>query len=216
MDNEKQFTITENGVLIECISDSTEITIPKEVTSIEEGAFEECEKLTSVIIPGTVKTIGAYSFFCLTQLKSVKLGEGVTSIENFVFHSCDKISKVEIPSSVTFIGASAFSLPTIIHMPKGNEICYEQDGCILGNRGQALIRICEDVEELTVPSSVISLEPYAFAGCEKLESITISSNVISIEDNAFENCTNLKSVIVSNSSTKINKYAFYGCRILQK
>ena len=85
MDNEKQFTITENGVLIECISDSTEITIPKEVTSIEEGAFEECEKLTSVIIPGTVKTIGAYSFFCLTQLKSVKLGEGVTSIENFVF-----------------------------------------------------------------------------------------------------------------------------------
>ena len=208
MDNEKQFTITENGVLIECISDSTEITIPKEVTSIEEGAFEECEKLTSVIIPGTVKTIGAYSFFCLTQLKSVKLGEGVTSIENFVFHSCNKISKVEIPSSVTFIGASAFSLPTIIHMPKGNEICYEQDGCILGNRGQALIRICEDVEELTVPSSVISLEPYAFAGCEKLKKVILPKNLESIGNSAFLACTNLKSISIPETVTFIDEEAF--------
>lgn len=49
----------------------TSVIIPKNVTSIGEGAFGYCEALTSATIPNSVKSIGSYAFGNCPKLTSI-------------------------------------------------------------------------------------------------------------------------------------------------
>ncbi len=64
--------------------------------------------ITSVTIPDSVTTIGAYAFYGCTALTSVTLGSGVTGIGNYAFRDCTGLTAVAIPDSVTTIGSHAF------------------------------------------------------------------------------------------------------------
>ena len=107
----------------------TDITIPDSVTSIEEGAFSDCD-LTSVTIPSSVTSIGAdafkntditeiiipssvismsNAFHNCTNLSRVTILEGATNIDELAFTGCTGLTEITIPNSVTSIGANAFS-----------------------------------------------------------------------------------------------------------
>ena len=78
------------------------------VTSIEENAFNNCNGMTSIIIPNSVMTIGKYAFFACRGLDSVNIPYGVTYIGDNAFSCCDNITNISIPNSVTYIGEYAF------------------------------------------------------------------------------------------------------------
>ncbi|MCQ2613758.1 MAG: leucine-rich repeat domain-containing protein [Treponemataceae bacterium] len=108
-----------------CISD---VTIPKNVVSIGEGAFQQYSytyaKLSSVAfaegsklesigdsafagsaiesmtLPDSLKTIGISAFEDCEGLKSVKIPDSVESIGHFAFKYCTSLTSVEIPGSV--------------------------------------------------------------------------------------------------------------------
>jgi hypothetical protein len=84
-------------------------TIPASVTSIGDGAFEDCSSLTSVTMPDSVTSIGQDAFGGCTSLTSIIIGNGVTSIGNGAFEYCPSLTSVTIPYSVTSIGSSAFA-----------------------------------------------------------------------------------------------------------
>ena len=52
---------------------------------------------------------------------------------------------------------------------------------------------------------------YAFAGCTGIEDISIPSDVLSIGNHAFDGCSALSSVIVWDNDTAIGKDAFANC-----
>lgn len=83
-----------------------EINLPSTLTSIPEYAFEYTG-LTSVTIPGNIKSIGNKAFWRCDNLKNLTIGEGVTSIGEEAFAGCEIIS-LTIPKSVTNIGRYAF------------------------------------------------------------------------------------------------------------
>ena len=87
----------------------TSVVIPDSVTSIGNFAFYSCGSLTSVTIPDSVTRIGYSAFFCCSSLTSVIIGDGVISIDNFAFYSCDSLTSVRIGDSVTTIGEDAFA-----------------------------------------------------------------------------------------------------------
>ena len=62
--------------------------------------------MTSLEIPGSIKTVGASAFF-FSQLTNVTLNEGLERIENSAF-SQSHVAQVAIPASVTYIGKNAF------------------------------------------------------------------------------------------------------------
>jgi uncharacterized repeat protein (TIGR02543 family) len=100
-------------------------TVPSSVTSIAEssftsdgngggggagsGAFEGCSKLTSIIIPSSVTTVGNDVFAYCTSLVSVTIPASVTSIGAAAFCGCSSLLGVTIPASVTSIVMSAFN-----------------------------------------------------------------------------------------------------------
>jgi len=91
----------------ECFRYSTvsQLTLPAGLANLGVGAFEGCQKLKTITIPGSVKTVSDSAFWG-SGLESVTLEDGITTIEKEAFLSCG-LTKVTIPSSVTSIGEHA-------------------------------------------------------------------------------------------------------------
>ena len=85
-----------------------DIVIPRGVTSIANGAFENRSGLMSVTIPPGVTNIGMRAYENCKGLTSVVIPESVTSIGKWAFLDCSGLTSVTIPSSVTNIGNGAF------------------------------------------------------------------------------------------------------------
>jgi PKD repeat protein len=89
------------------------VTIPSTVnglpvTGIENGAFDNCQNVTSVTIPGSISQIAPWAFIDCTSLTNVTIANGVTSIGGFAFGNCTNLTSVIIPGTVTSIGEYAF------------------------------------------------------------------------------------------------------------
>ena len=83
--------------------------IPNDVKIIGEGAFEDCDNLTSVTIPNSVTTIASRAFFECENLKDISLPENITEIGSSAFDSCDSFSEFTFPKSIIKIGGAIFA-----------------------------------------------------------------------------------------------------------
>ena len=83
-------------------------TIPNNVTSIGDGAFEDCSSLTSIEIPNSVTSIGSSAFDGCTGLTSVTIPNSVTSIASETFYNTN-LRSVTIGTGVLSISYNAFS-----------------------------------------------------------------------------------------------------------
>ena len=86
----------------------TDLIIPNSVTSIGTYAFYGCRGLTSVTIPNSVTSIRAYAFYGCSGLTSVTIPNSVTSIGTGAFEGCSGLTSVTIGNSVKSIGGYAF------------------------------------------------------------------------------------------------------------
>jgi hypothetical protein len=108
-------------------------TIPNSVTSISEGAFNNCSNLTTINIPNSVTNIGCQAFdgtswydnqpdglvyagLVAYEYKGTKpegttitLKEGTKGIADYAFSNYSSLTTINIPNSVTYIGEGAFS-----------------------------------------------------------------------------------------------------------
>ena len=116
------FTLADNGrayIVSGYTGEDTEVTIPskhegKKVTAIGVNAFRDCEKITSVTVPSTVKTIGRAAFSGCESLKEVTIPSSVTSIGEEAFKECRDLLSVTLPKSVETVGANAFQTCTLL------------------------------------------------------------------------------------------------------
>lgn len=82
------------------------IEIPNSVTKLGK-AFNKCENLQSVSIPGSVATIQEGTFNGCGKLSNVEIGEGVKNIGNGAFNGCNSIESIVLPSTIQNIGEGA-------------------------------------------------------------------------------------------------------------
>ncbi len=108
-----QYDVLENMVIITgATKEEVDVKIPssiegKQVCQIKDNAFSNNNVIQSVVIPGTVKVIGAYAFSACNKLKRVNLEEGVETIEDWAFIS-SPIESIELPKTIRNIGTNAF------------------------------------------------------------------------------------------------------------
>jgi hypothetical protein len=77
------------------------------VTTINDGAFQNCTGLMNVTIGNSVTTIGNSAFWGCTSLTSITIGNSVTTIGQMAF-ALTGLTSIIIPASVTSIGLGAF------------------------------------------------------------------------------------------------------------
>ena len=166
------------------------VTIPSSVTSILTGGFNSTRNLTSITIPSSVTSIGSNAFRGATSLTSINIPSGVTSIGIFALIDMTALTSITVDSdNLTFSAAGGVlfnKLQTqLLQYPKGKT-------------GSTYV----------IPSSVTSINAYAFYGTQSLTTITIPSSLTSIDDNAFFNASGLTSMIIPSGVTSIGLFAF--------
>ena len=70
---------------------------------IEEWAFDECNKITSIKLPSTIKFLGSSCFYGV-PITQLELPEGIEELESGCFRGT-KIEELYIPKSVKKIGS---------------------------------------------------------------------------------------------------------------
>ena len=181
----------------------TSVTIPNSVTSIGSSAFEDCSSLTSVTIGESVTSIGKKAFAYCSGLTSVTLGNSVTSIGNSAFSGCSGLTSITIPNSVTSIGDDAFrncSGLTSITIPNS-----------VTSIGSSAFAYCSGLTSFTIPDSVESVSNATFYECSSLSSVTLGHGVTNIGYNAFRYCSSLTSITIGKKVKSIGNYVFAGC-----
>ena len=86
----------------------------KGVTSISDGAFGGCVKLSRITIPSTVTSIGEGAFSNCKRLQNIKSTNGEYSLPNIevinerTFFGCEALNKLRLPDTLTLIKNYAF------------------------------------------------------------------------------------------------------------
>ena len=112
----------------------------------------------------------------------------------------------EFPALTTSIGAHAFERSGI------GEILFSASN--VTNIAHHAFRYCSLLTNVTLPGSLQTLAPFAFAG-SGLKKAQILDGLTAIPNQAFEQCVDLTSVILASSITNIGHRTFAECYNLQ-
>lgn len=75
---------------------------------VDDRCFEDCDVLTEVFLPTTVKHIGTAAFADCDSLRAIDLPSALITIGGEAFKGCDSLEAVHVPDSVNFIATDAF------------------------------------------------------------------------------------------------------------
>jgi hypothetical protein len=155
-----------------------DITIPDNVTSIDENAFSGRTKLGAITIPDSVTSIGDNAFKN-SSITSIHLGSGLSNFFSQTFIGCYDLKTITISDANTSFTA--------------------ENNCLL-NTDKSVILGCGGS---SIPTDAVSIEQYAFNGTS-IETLTIPSGLTSIKINAFTDCSSLASINVDASNSTYN------------
>mgnify|MGYP005625254805 CR=1 FL=1 len=175
----------------------TEYTIPSSVTIISDNAFKLATRLTSVTLSNGVTHIDDSAFSWMSNLSTINIPTTVTHIGENVYYKTDLVETLTIPSSVTHIGNLRFG-GTTINVVGGNTVYSSQNGVLFDKQKTRLILYPpqKTTVNYTIPTSVESIEPYAFRNAIHLEEVHIPESVLSVGDSIFLEANNLKRITV--------------------
>lgn len=199
----------------------TEVVLPNGLQSIGANAFDGCATLSTINIPTTVETIGAEAFAGCVALNEIEIASSVTNLGARAFKNCTALETVTIPAALLALGDNLFmgctSLTEII-VVAGNTEYRSVDGVLFTNDMKKLIKYPEAKvgESYTIPAGVEEIADNAFNNAKNLTNITIPASLKTIGANAFVGCSNLSAVIFDGTSglITIKDKAFSGCSTL--
>lgn len=234
------------------------VSLPNSVTFVNAWAFAGADNITSPIyinngsilcyvprsvsdftIPETVTTINGNAFGGNNNLKAVKIPDSVTTIDGYAFWYCMNLRTIIIPSSVISVGDKAFggtSIQSPILINNSTVLCYVPSSFTSYSIPDTVTQICggafyncKNLNNVTIPSSVIYIGPEAFSGTiidhpilinnstvlcyvpASYSSYTIPKTVTEINGGAFEGCGALTNIVIPEGITYIGAWAFIGC-----
>lgn len=186
------------------------VTFGPNVRSVGPGAFSYCQHLTaaifnegleyigdgafanspivSVILPDTLRELGAYSFDCLAG----------------GYYNNGRCQELKIAASNPYMKADGDALYTIADGKKTLQALYNAKfrQYIYDNRQKPL--------EYVVQEGTTHIGTAAFGHCMSIGKVILPEGLISIGENAFEDCQNLKDLEIPDSVEVIGENAFKG------
>ena len=208
--------------------------IVSDLNSYSHGAFEGCDKLTSIVIPKGVTYISSCLFVGCTSLKSITIPDGVTSIGWSAFVGCTDLVSITFPASITYIASSAFySCPSLKDVYYSGSL-EQWKNIQIGSGNTELLKAAVHVSS-TVQYVISGGLRYALIADDKTAIVIESENtdteelfipanikvddaeykVITIGSNAFEGMNKLVTVKIEEGITRIENNAFYNCGSLE-
>ena len=218
----------------------TAVYFPDTIQTIGSGCFSGCTSLKSVRLPEKLQTLEANTFFGCTSLTTILFNEDLTTIGDGAFASCTALEAVTLPPNLETLGAADSgkgvfngdtALKTVHYTPslKTTVSYWYGKGTFSGCTSLKRIEFPEGtetiapfflkdavyLEEVILPSTLISIGEGAFWGDTSLPGISFPESLETIGNKAFNTCTALTEITLSPNITLIDSYAFGGCEKLK-
>ena len=193
----------------------SDLVIPEGVTSIGSMAFFGCMGLKSVTLPSTLNSIENFAFSYCTGIKSITIPDGVTTIGINAFSNCAGLQSITIPAGVTSIRQGAFlgctSLSDIYFMGT-----LAQWTAVSKGKDWNEDCPCGDNVHIaytyTVDDGKATLTAYDGPGGNVVIPSTLDGYpVTAIGNEAFKDKTNITAVTIPEGVKSIGVIAFFGC-----
>ena len=193
--------------LVKYIANTTNVTIPTSVTSIEDNAFNDCTKLTNLTISRHVVSISAQAFKNCPNLAVFTVDS-----KNSLFKT-DKNKSCLLSGPTLVLGGKNTTIP--------NSVEYIGEYAFCGRKG---------IKTITIPDDTV-IHSYAFYDCKDLTSVIYNYNIYDykdyivavVDDYAFSNCPNLQTFSFKGYSVEqrtdekgvyVGSHAFENCKKL--
>lgn len=224
-------TVTEIGdqAFYHSTKSPTSIVLPNTITKIGNLAFYNCNNLTNITIPNSVKELDGAPFTGLSNINvTIASNHPYFTISDNIIYNKNKTKVIEclakktghvtLPNTVATIGKSAFCRANITSITLPSTLKTLEDGAFRESK----------LTGITIPKSVTTIEQgafyytsnlktctieegctaslldYVFVGCSSLQEIEIPNTIRTINDNAFNNT---KTVIIGKTGTTAQSYA---------
>ncbi len=197
------------------------IDLPQKLTTIGADVFCKCTALTEIDIPDSVTSIGNEAFNECSALERVHLPASLRELGNFAFSACVRLSAIALPASLETLGDAAFMGCTSLcdlSVAKKNSWFVVSDGVLYSHNKNTLLCYPSGLTatSFTVPKTVTTVAPYAFAVNHTLTDVTLSETMTELGDRAFEYVTEMKEITLPKSVGTLGAGVFAFCSSLQK
>lgn len=185
------------------------IVIPKNITYINELAFNGCTSLTTIFYKGDEE-----------EFKKIKNVEKVFKDKDIYFYSEDKPlgfknywhydsnTNRECKWANNTENINVKNKNEVLQIPQTVSIIKDR---MLFNLKRKVDDIDDSIKKVVIPSTVTEILSNAFENCSSLQSVVIPDSVTKIDSNAFLNCTSLQSIKIGKNVSYIAPKAFDNC-----
>ena len=133
---------------------------------VESAIFRNTTALKSIVLPDSVKVIGA-NLFENSGIESIQLSASLTAISEYAFTGCKNLKSLVVPDSVVAIYDYAFyDCAALTDVALGSKV---------ESLGTAIFVNCTSLESLSIPASVKSIAGNIFINCPALANIAFDS-----------------------------------------
>lgn len=143
----------------------TTLSLPQneQFVDLRTALCRGCVRLTTVVIPNSVKRIGSGAFMDCAALQTLTVPDSVEEIYDEAFKNCHALRQLQLSNDYQF--------QTI---PAG--LCWG----------------CHALESITLTLNMYMIQPDAFRDCRSLREVDIPPSVMFIYARAFKGCTVLE------------------------
>lgn len=208
----------------------TKITLASTIVSIGgvvsgnegqlEATFTGCTSLTEIALPtggnthwhvvdGMLYGTGERTlYYCpVAHSSTMTFASSLKIINWYAFHGYAGMT-VALPTTVTNIYKYAFSdCPNLTTINLGSLTA-------LAGLGEGAFMNSVKLNNVTVPSSVTTMNTKVFMGCIGLTTATLNATITALPDSTFSGCTGLNSVNIPTTYTAYGEFVFSGCQAL--
>ena len=146
-----------------------EYIVPDGITRIGKYAFNNCSKITKIVMPDTVQIVEWFAFWNCSSLQSIKLSDNIGFLGASAFCGCSSLKSIKLPVKLFSLGDEVFEECYQLEEIKVDEQCNKfkvYDGILYSRDMSKLIKCPSkaNFKEVRIPSSVKEICTDAFVG----------------------------------------------------
>lgn len=190
------------------------ISFPNTITEISSKAFDGCRSLDELNLPESLRTIGQGAFQFCTKLKEAAIPAGVQTINDAAFAGCTKIASFIIAegnNKFAFVDGCLLDTQSKRLIQGLANGVIPKDGSVT-NLGQYCFHYMP-ITYMEIPEGITAVSTNAFSHCEVLQEVKLPSTLVSLDATCFAWCYQLASVEFPEGLRYIGTYAFNQCPI---